>query len=250
MPVAKMSQRMKVVEEMADDRRKKLVEIKTDIDNKWVDFSVIASEVYDTKEYEKWGFDKAEKFAKADLGMEYRTFMNRVHMGRVIRSLGISKDLIQGIGASKFKEISLLLDESSTQKELTTLVEKAGKLPYRELQDYVRHVRLEKQGGEVVKKITMTFRFTDEQGEIVESALNDAISKFLLDPNDPMARNIAIENICEWFLLETEGKTIPESILKALSKHEKKEVKEVKVKHKKHAHAKKAVKKVVKKKKK
>lgn len=255
----------RTVEQDPRDHRNQLIEIKGDIDNKWVEFSLVAAEVYETEEYKNWGFLKAEEFAKSDLGMEYRTFMNRVHIGRVITQLGISSDTITKIGASKFKEIALLMGEDTTQAQINKLIDKAEKSSFRELQDYVKKARIEHQGGESIKRTTLVFKFRDDQAEIVNTALEEAISKFVLDVNDPMSKNIALENICEWFLLETEGRELPATLLKkveeAKAKAEAEEKVETKVKHKKHAHAgkkkeekkkvvaKKAIKKVAKKKK-
>jgi len=224
----------KAVEESPDDRRSRLAEIIDEVNSKWVEFSVIAAKVYDNEEYHQWGYESAKDYVKEDVGLEYRTFQDRVHMGRVIIQHGISWEVIKDIGPSNFKQIAYLINEKTTNRQFNTLINKAKKMPHRELKEYVRKQRLEAQGiTHYTKKVTRVFKLRDDQAEVVDNAINDMAVRAGLDEKDPNKDNIALDRICAWYLFECVDRPVPSEILEAVKELEE----EQKVKHKKHSNA-------------
>jgi len=217
--------------------RDQLRTIKEDIDNKWVDFAILAEEAYVSEAYKTWGFADFKDYLQADLNMEYRTGMNRVHMGRTIKALGISREKIQEVGPSKFKDLANILDEETTNKELNALLNKAKKMSARELAQYVKDTRLERQGSEgASKKVKITLNFRDEQAEVFEAAVNMMMERLDLTPTD-INRSIAIECICaDWQMNMTQGEVTPALKKYAQEASVKEETGVGKVKHREHAH--------------
>ena len=178
------------------DIRKDIKAIVEDIDTKWIEFAILAAEVYEGKLWEVWGHNTAEDYARAELGMEYRTFMWRVHTGNVINKLGLSFDQIRRVGASKFKEIAHLLKEDSSPKEVEAYLKKAEKLSFRELAVFVKNERLVSDGNTgVSRRVTLKYRLLNEQADVVAEAI--AKAKLFLETDSD---DVALEHICMEYL--------------------------------------------------
>lgn len=220
----------KAKEETYGEQLKRLV---GQINDLWVEFSVIAFRAYTSDDYvAQLGYENLKDFVEKELNLEYRTFMNRVHMGEVIVTHGLTPSMIQKIGSSKFKEIAYLINKDSTRDEINSLVKKASKSSARELKEYVRSVRLDKEGKtRITKNVTMKFKLVDDQAEIVQKAIEDVKEK-LLSRDSRYGEGMALTVICGWYLAEAMEKEIPEDILKAM---EESEIEEQRVSHKTHA---------------
>lgn len=220
----------------------KLITLKNDIDNKWIDLSILASEAYDEDAHTNWinpetkkPYEKLTDFMSVELGLEYRTSKDRIHMGKAIRTLGITKETIDGVGPSHFKELAKLLTKDTSKSEINSLINKAKKMSARELTAYVSKTRVESQGNvQKSEKTTITLQFRDSQAKVWEKGIKEMLN--LADLEDtPNNRNIAAEMISsDWQMNRLDPVLSPE--LKAYSKYRTDEdKKEPKVKHRKHA---------------
>ena len=174
------------------DRRK---EIKVDLANEresWYKVAVNLSEIYHSGMYVGWGFDKFELYAETDLDLNYRTAMYRVQMGDAILATGVTKAQLAGIGWTKFKEMSSLLNSETSPEELKKILEDTKDLTFRETQDYVKAKRLKKEI--VSQTVKFQFSFIDEQAELVNEVLDTVCA--LIDTEN---KNLALEYVLtEW----------------------------------------------------
>ncbi|TAL62098.1 MAG: hypothetical protein EPN88_13855 [Bacteroidetes bacterium] len=202
----------------SNNLRERMKVILDSIGENWFEFSVNAWNIYSNKLYSDWGFDSTKSYVESDLvekGVEYRVFMYRVQMGKTISQLNIEKKQVDNLGWSKFKEASLLLDNSMGEKEVKEVLDVVSQMNLREVEDYVKQERTKKEGGTPVKYSKLSFSFNEEQTETVEEALDTAMELLSLDKENAISKNIALEYICaEWSLNHNEdlAKTVKDKI--------------------------------------
>ena len=145
------------------DKMKRLL---LEIGNNWVDFSLTASEVYDSEEFKVLGYQNFKEFCIKELAEEYTTVMYRVRMGNSIKRLGLEKEAIADLGWAKFKELILIMGDSMSQKDVSKLLTMAREKTVKEVQQYVREVRHTSGAGGTDVLTTVTLRFWNEQSEL------------------------------------------------------------------------------------
>ncbi len=159
----------------------------------WYEASLTAYEIYQQREWERLGYLNVRDYVEEefrDIGLSYRVFMYRVKMGETIRTFGIKKDEISGIGWAKFKEISsILLDDNYplVEKNAKELIELAKQNSLRELQEAVKERKMEFK--QVPEKETFKFVFvlSNEYGRIVDEALQKIKQEYGLgDDNEAL----------------------------------------------------------------
>ena len=204
--------------------RQELQDLVNIVEKSWFDISILLSEVYYSEIYKSWGFDKFGDYALADLGMDYRVSMWRVQVGKSIKELGLTREEIEKLGWTKFKEISYLLNKDMSKDQIHKLLKQAEKLSHADLQEFVKEEKLERQTTH--RKVKMNFNFIDEQAQVIEAALEQA--KALFNTESP---DIALECICVDWMANHDSAKADEVLSKIHLEAGKKEP----VKHKPHA---------------
>lgn len=191
------------------------------IEETWFEISPLLADIYHSDLYQSWGYESFADYVEKELCISYRTAMWRVSIGDAIKGFGLSYDDVRGIGYSKMKELASAIDAIQSKKEMKETIKKIKDMSYRETQDFVKSIRLRKETIE--RRVSMSFRFLDEQAVIVEKALDTACA--LAETSN---RSLALEYICnEW--LATHNDEFAKQIMQLLHREA-----EEKVKHKKH----------------
>jgi len=190
--------------EKKPDIRKQIKNLLETIEQSWFEISILLSDTYYGELYKKWGYESFEDYAKAELDMEYRSAMFRVQVGKTINDLNITKQQIGELGWTKFKELTYILKEKDLTKEhMENLFNEVKDMSFRETKEFIKQVRIEQETGEPgqsVKKTVMKFKFTNEQEEVVQHAVDEAMGIMEVDNE-----NLALEYICmEWMMNHSE----------------------------------------------
>lgn len=205
-----------------DDRKeaKRLIEV---IQESWFDFSQVVSRVYHENKWQEWGYKDFEACCKGEWNREYRDMMNRVKAGDAIQKFGITKAQAKQCGWTNFMEMASVFDPEMKPAEIDRLIKKAGKMTHDELQRFKKELRTGKSGGETTTRVTMSFRFLDEQAALVQTVLETA--KEVYDtPNE----DTALENLMvDWMASHTEDEKQVAKLKKEVAKRLAAEQKEI-----------------------
>lgn len=169
-----------------------------------VDLAMAFFKAYSEKEqngaycWQNRGYSTFREYVETEFSFEYRNAMYYVKIGKTIKELKLSKEEIEEIGWSKFKELTPFLLEDTDRTTFDKIKKSIKNMTVRELRDFIEKYDIEEvkeEEAELVKKCRMTFSLTDEQIKIVKSALDKAMDKFGVENE-----NLAIEYICAEFL--------------------------------------------------
>lgn len=180
-----------------DDKRKEIKNLFEGIEKNWFIISKNLSEIYDNKIFLNWGFNTFEEYVKHDLPfLSYRLALWKVQIGQAIRRLGLKEDIIGKMGWTKFKELCYLFNDNTTEDEAYQIINELKDKTYEQVRDYVIDIR-NKKGEAIEKKITITFRVTEDAARIIDNAIKEAGE--LIGENASIGTKI--EYICaEWHL--------------------------------------------------
>jgi|YNPMSStandDraft_2_1061718.scaffolds.fasta_scaffold00223_5 hypothetical protein len=156
----------------------------------YYELSLTLSEIYHSRLYELWGFANINEYFEQELKISYRAGMYHVQIGDTIKKLNISKDMLTGIGWSKFKEAIKIINEDTTLDEVEEIISEIKDLSTRETENYIRKKKEEKAS----EKVVMNFTFIKEQAEVVEKAIE--IARELLGIPEGEGKSRCIEYIC------------------------------------------------------
>jgi hypothetical protein len=201
------------------------------IEQSWFELSQLLVEIYDSEIYKTWSdeFTTFEKYCEQELGLSYRIALFRLNMGRSIVDFGIKQSQVEGLGWSKFKELCTLFTKDMAKEDVYNILKevKTRKMTFAEVADYVRSQKVIRHGGENVKKVRHIFTLTEQQNDVVDEALKEAMSVASTDNT-----SLALEYICaEW--LDSHNPAFAQKVLPSLQEHAAKAA--VKAKHKEHA---------------
>jgi hypothetical protein len=193
-PAVKPALKTRTKEAPKDDRKeaKRLIEV---IQESWFDFSQVVARVYHENKWADWNYKDFEACCKGEWGREYRDMMNRVKAGDAIQKFGISKEQAKKCGWTNFMEMASVFDSEMKPTEIDRLITKASKMTHDQLVNFKKELRTGKSGGQETTRLTMAFRFLNEQAALVQKILEHA--KELFDtPNE----DIALENaLVDWY---------------------------------------------------
>lgn len=201
------------------------------IQKNWFTFSVAAYQIHNEELYKARGYANFKEYVEAELDIKYRVAMFRVEMGEAINMLSLTMEEVGDMGWTKFKYIAPRLNKDMKRKDLLALLNKARKSTVVEIKDFVAK---ELSTTRVVSQSTaMSFRFTNEQADIIKESMKEAMSLA-----NSESQSVAIEYICsEWLM--SKNPALAEKIRAGLSP----EPVKAEVPRKKHAKPKSAAKK-------
>ncbi|MCS7232004.1 MAG: hypothetical protein RMJ67_07710 [Elusimicrobiota bacterium] len=186
---------IKEVEAVIEERpkpqtiREQILQLAEEIKDKYYELSILLSEVYHSKLYEQWGYKTIKEYFELEVGMSYRSGMYHIEMGDAIKKMGISKDVIKGLGWSKFKELAKLSNQA-TVEEFQQIIKEVKDMSVKEVENFVKKKKIE----QAEEKTILTFTLLKEQAEIVEKAI--AIAGELLNIPVGEQRGRCLEFIC------------------------------------------------------
>ena len=182
------------------------------IKESWFDFSVIVADIYVNNTFEAKGYESFGDCAKAEWGLEYRSAMNRVNAGIAIKEHGITKKMAKATGWTNFMEAASLFEPGMKKREVEGIIKKVGKMTHDEVQRFKAETRQHRVGGEVQKRVKMTFTFLNEQADAVQAVLNRGKEQFGLEDDDLVLEYI----LTDWDTMVSDKGKIKPSIMKKL----------------------------------
>ena len=196
---------------LPEDHREALKACLNNISENWANFSIIASEVYRTEEFKSWGYESFQDFVQAELGLKYRSAMYRVQIGDTMIQHNLQPEDLGQIGWTKFERITPLLNKDMKRKDVQALLKKAKGMTVREIADFVE---TKSQDTKVVRtKTTMSFRFTNEQADVVNEALKKGMEMSATDN-----QSVGLEYVCLIFNMHLQEKVSQKAQAEAATK--------------------------------
>lgn len=136
------------------------------------DASVELAKLYYNKTFEFWSIPDFKSYVESDLapeGISYRVAMYRVQMGKAIIEHGLTKERIEKIGWSKFKEVASAIIGKS-KKQVDHILNDVADMGFDDVATYIKNVKLQKS-GEATELTTVTLRFIDDAAKTFNRAL-------------------------------------------------------------------------------
>jgi len=190
-PVAENT--LRVENEPPEDLLSRVTELFEERERNWFDLCLTLSRVYDLSLYRTLGYSKFNEYVEAVCPIKYRTAMWAVINGQRIRQLNISRETVSEIGFTKFKEICNLMTENTTEDEALNLISRVKDLSFREVQNFVREERMVREGGEISKYVTLTFKVRDEAAEVIKAGLTTAKEYFNTEMDEEALENLIVD---------------------------------------------------------
>lgn len=162
----------------------------------------LAQALFETVEqgyFVRWGFSSFEEYCTEELKIGYRRANYLVQIAQVVKQLGIEWEDIQHIGWTKMRAILPALKQD---QEVGDWIDLASELSVKDLEKLVKDhkIGLDVDGDSTAALVTVRFRVTKEQYEIIADALQAAKEEIELD--DDVA---AIEEIAYQYFMNSGG---------------------------------------------
>jgi len=180
--------------------REEIMKAQTNIEETYVDLSMLMSEAYHQEMYAGWGFKTFEEYCTAELDIGYRKSMYLIDVWDKVKSLNLPKSKVSKLGWTKMKDLAGVLTAENAKEWL----EKAEKMTTREVTEAVQKIRAKQKGKEprpVTTKMTITM--SEAEGAIILEAIGEA-KKITENENT----TVALEMICQDWM--TDRGAIPE----------------------------------------
>ena len=198
-----------LVNEESEKLRNEMKALINLVEQAWYKFSTNIVEIYDNKKYIEWGYDSFEDYVEQDLGIPYRIANWKLNAGKKILLLGITEKEVDKIGYTKFKEVASIMKASMSKDEISDLLNKARTTSLREIQQYVKAIRLSQQGdGKRMPLQAVKFKFTIDQLEVL--GLGISVAKETVETTFD---EVALEYIIRDWLLHTTGGTKDDRVI-------------------------------------
>lgn len=156
----------------SNEVRKKIIEEALRIDESYQNLAQLLHETYDNGYYIRWGYENFKEYVEGELGVQYRKARYLVGIAEMIRDLEIPWQDVEGVGWTKMRTLIPILKEQG----VGDWFEIAKQYSVKELEALVKDAKLgfdiSATGGDRI--VTLTFRMTPEQSEIITEALDSA----------------------------------------------------------------------------
>lgn len=183
----------------ANDVRSIIQEEVEKIESGYVGLAQVLLETVEQGYFVRWGFSSFEEYCTEELKIGYRRANYLVQIAQVVKQLGIEWESIQDIGWTKMRAILPALKQD---KEVGDWIDLANELSVKDLEKLVKDHKLgfDVSGDSTTALVTVKFRVTKEQYEIIADALQAAKDEIELD--DDVA---AIEEIAYQYFMNSGG---------------------------------------------
>ena len=143
------------------------------IDESYQRLAQLLHETYENGYYIRWGHENFKEYCEAELGVQYRKARYLVGIAQTIKDLDVPWEDVEGVGWTKMRTLVPLLKEDGVVGDWFEI---AKKYSVKELEALVKDAKLgfniTAEGGD--KIVTLSFRMTPEQSEIITEALDTA----------------------------------------------------------------------------
>jgi hypothetical protein len=180
------------------------------LDESYRSLAQLLHEAYDNGYYLRWGFENFKEYCETEVGVQYRKARYLVGIAEMVRDLGIVWEDVEGIGWTKMRTLIPILKEEGVVGDWFEI---AKQYSVKDLEKLVKDSKLgfdiDASGGDRI--VTLTFRMTPEQSEIIADALDTA--KKVSETTDNV---LALEQMCYDYVLqqgEVPEKTSLESLV-------------------------------------
>ena len=157
----------------SNEVRQQIMEAAAAIDESYQSLAKLLHETYDNGYYMRWGFENFKEYCETEVGVHYRKARYLVGIAEAIKDLGIEWDDVEGVGWTKMRTLLPMLKEDGVVGDWFEL---AKQYSVKDLEKLVKDAKLgfdiNADGGD--KIVTLTFRMTPEQSEIITDALDTA----------------------------------------------------------------------------
>jgi len=197
-----------VQNKQADEVRKQLVDLSTNISQSYFSFAKLLQVAFDTRMYEDWGHITWKDFVEAELHISLRKsqYLLRIHhwFVRVLKDDSVIKR-VQHLGWTKVGRLVGVVDEDNVDE----WVERAENMTVSQLEDFIRELKGGKdpseKGSEDLK--TLTFKLYPGQQENIEEALE--LAGRITNAGDSPKRGHLLDLICTTFRTDHVFQTKP-----------------------------------------
>lgn len=143
--------------------------------------------------YKGVGYETMEAFVQDRVGVGLRQSQHYIKTYRDLTAAGVTAKQIEGIGMSKLRALSGVIEPSNR----AALLKEARKLTRDGLEEHVKEIKAGRKdatdtGASKMKKVP-AMKVFDDQAEVIESALDDAKSKFSVESAGEALYHIATE---------------------------------------------------------
>jgi hypothetical protein len=200
----------------SNEVRKKILESAMQIDESYQELAQLLHETYDNGYYLRWGFENFKEYCIDEVGVQYRKARYLVGIAQVIKDLNIKWSEVEGVGWTKMRTLIPMLKEDGVVGDW---LEIAKQYTVKDLEKLVKDHKLgfdiDAKGGD--KIVTLTFRMTPEQSDIITDALDTA--KKVSETNDNV---LALEQMSFDYVMqqgEEPDRTSLETLIKFAEVH-------------------------------
>jgi len=171
--------------------RGRIQELKTQIEQNFLELAKLLSQVRKERLWKNWGFDSFTEYVEKEVGFSLRKaeYLCRVWEKLACRLQEPERKKLQVVGWTKAKEIA-------KSDEVEKWLEAAPKLSVKELKEKVREGKTE----ETPKFKQINFKLTEEQYDTVQKALD--IASKISDQGKETSPSRLLEMICITFLTD------------------------------------------------
>lgn len=142
------------------------------IDESYQELAKLLHETHDNGYYIRWGYENFKDYVEGELGVQYRKARYLVGIAQVIKDLEVKWEDVEGVGWTKMRTLIPILKEQG----IGDWFELAKQYSVKELESLVKDAKLgfdiTATGGDRI--VTLTFKMTPEQSEIITEALDSA----------------------------------------------------------------------------
>jgi len=187
------------LKERADSVRKDIELQCAKIEDGFITLAQLLHETVENGYFVRWGFSSFEEYATKEIGIGYRKANYLVNIAQVVESLKIDWEDVEGIGWTKMRTLVPILKQEGVPGDWLEL---AKELSVKDLEKLVKDAKIgaeiSSSGGNAV--VTLKFRVTKEQADIILDALNYA--KKATDQEDDV---MALEQMAFDYIMQSSG---------------------------------------------
>lgn len=176
----------------AQDIREEIQDQVEKIESGYVGLAQALCETVEQGYFVNWGFSSFEEYCQEELKIGYRRASYLVKIAQTVKQLEINWEDIEGIGWTKIRAILPALEQD---KEVGDWIDLARDLSVKDLEKLVKDhkIGLKVDGDSNLALVTVKFRVTKEQYEIIADALSAAKEEIELDDDVAAFEEIAYQ---------------------------------------------------------
>jgi hypothetical protein len=160
----------------AEEVRERIQKEKTNIEKGYMALAQLLHEAWENSYFIRWHYESFREYCQKELGIQYRRAKYYVAIADAVKKLGVDWEEVEGIGWTKMRVLLPIFREEMEDHQ--GWMDLAKEYSVRELESMVKDQKqlgaeITSQGEE--KVVTLKFNLTQEQANIIQSALEKAM---------------------------------------------------------------------------